>query len=85
MELYYQEKIENWLKTLWLIFAIVTIIGAYQLEDQTIAWKACFAFAIIVTIAVVPDWPLYKRHAVVFHGIEVATEQPNSSKKKKST
>jgi hypothetical protein len=75
MELYYQRQIEYWLKYVWLLVGFTTLIIAYYQQDQSIAWNGCLALSIISTLAIVPPWPIYKRHAIIWRGVEV--EQPN--------
>ena len=70
MELYYQKLLEAWLKTIWTGVAIVSIAVAYWAEDQTIAWKASLLLAAIVSVVAVPDWPMYKKHSIVFRGVD---------------
>jgi hypothetical protein len=74
MELQYQALLEKWLKIVWTALALISILAAYALEDQTIAWKVCLAAGLVASAVAVPDWPIYSRHKVVFLGVEVQKE-----------
>jgi len=69
MELYYQKVIDEWLKYVWLVVALLSLLVGYYHERQAFAWYACFGMTILSTVLVVPDWPIYQKHAVVFRGI----------------
>ena len=69
MELYYQRVVESWLRILWCLVAVVSILAGYLLENQAIAWYANLAMMILSTIIVVPEWQVWQGRPTNWRGV----------------
>jgi hypothetical protein len=84
MEFYYQALVEYWVKIIWTITGIISLLIAYKYEDQSLAWKTSLGVFLVTCVAAVPDWPIYKRHRIIFRGIDTEKLIESESKSKRS-
>jgi len=69
MELYYQQLVDFWLKIIWSLVALLSLAIAYARENQSIAWAGCLGMTVLSCLVVVPEWPIWKGHPIIFRGI----------------
>lgn len=80
MQLHSQALIEVWLQRIWIAIAVMSVLVAYALEDQSFAWFTLLFTSLLSSMLIVPDWPFWNKNPLQWRGVSKAPVMEESSK-----